>query len=271
MDIALAEVLRAPTRTAFRVLAVGGAVSLTLLFEGFRLGMYRQMATPAAALPAPLVAVEEGAKHFVGVRSNLPQSARAAVEAVRGVRAAYPLVALPVIFNHDGRRTPVQLMAHDAAGAPRLAAGRANAEPHEIVLDERLARLHGLHVGDRIEILYRGLRVVGLSTGTDVSFAPLAFVTYDELIDLYLESDVPGAMGGAPLLSFLLIELRRARPQSPRVVGPLGSTTPSTVQWGGPSLFWRGTSLTVLAHADHESAAARFRACSTVVNHRRAP
>ncbi len=208
MDIAFAEVFRSPTRTALRVLAIGGAISLTMLFEGFRLGMYRQMAAPAAALPAPLVAVEEGAKHFVAVRSNLPQAARAAVEAVPGVRAAYPLVTVPFIFKRGVRRTPIQLVAYDTAGAPRLAAGHAIAGPREIVLDARLAKLYDLHPGDRIEILEREFRVAGLSTGTDVSFAPFAFVTYDELIDLYLDSDVPGAMGGAPLLSFLLIELR---------------------------------------------------------------
>jgi putative ABC transport system permease protein len=113
-----------------------------------------------------------------------------------------------VIFFQGGRRTPIQLVAYDSAGAPRIGAGRAIAGAREIVLDTSLARLHGLRVGDGVEILDRPLRVVGLSTGTDINFSPLAFVTYDELIDLYLEARVPGAMGGAPLLSFLLVELR---------------------------------------------------------------
>ena len=204
---ALAEVFRAPTRTALRVLAIGGAISVTLLFEGFRLGLDRQMAMPAARLAAPLVAVEEGAKHVVGIRSILPQSARAAIEAVPGVRAAHPLVSVPIIFKLGARRTPIQLMAYDSAGAPRLAEGRTIAGPRQIVLDQRLARLYALHVGDVVEVLDQRLTVVGLSADTDVFFSPFAFVTYDELIDLYLASDVPGAMGGAPLLSFLLIEL----------------------------------------------------------------
>lgn len=208
IDIALAEVLRAPTRTALRVLVIGGAISVTLLFEGFRLGIDRQMGAPAASLQASLVAVEKGAKHFVGVRSDLPQAARAEVEAVPGVRAAHPLVSVPVIFARGARRTPIQLVAYDSAGAPRLSAGRDIAGPREIVLDGRLAKLYRLRTGDRVELFERELVVVGLSSGTDVSFAPFAFVTYDELIDLYLAADVPGAMSGAPLLSFLLIELR---------------------------------------------------------------
>ena len=205
---------------------------MTLLFEGFRLGLDRQMAMPAASLGAPLVAVEEGAKHVVAIRSNIPQAARAAVEAIPGVHAAHPLVSIPVIFKMGERRTPIQVMAYDPvhdpprvlapppwtrtgkapspprdrAGAPRLAAGRAIAGPREIVLDERLARLYAIHVGDAVELLERRVTVVGLSADTDVFFSPFAFVTYDEIIDLYLESDVPGAMGGAPLLSFLLIE-----------------------------------------------------------------
>ena len=202
----LAEILRAPGRTALRTLAIGGALSVTLLFEAFRLGVDRQMAMPAASLPAPLVVVEKGAKHVVGIRSNLPQSARAAVEALPGVRAAHPLVSVPVIFTYAGRRTPIQVMAYDSAGAPRLASGRAIAGPRELVLDERLALLDGIRIGTEVEVLDRKLTVVGLSADTDIFFSPSAFLTYDELIDLYLESDVPGAMGAAPLLSFLLVE-----------------------------------------------------------------
>ena len=207
IDVALAEVFRAPTRTTLRVMAVGAAVSVTLLFEGFRLGIDRQMATPAASLPASLVVIEAGAKHLVGLRSNLPQASRADVERVPGVAAAHPLVSVPVIFVRGLRRTPIQLMAYDSAGAPRIGAGRAIAGPKEVVFDERLARLHGLRPGDRVELLDRELQLVGLSVGTDVSFAPLVSVTYDELLDLYLEADVPGAMGGAPILSFLLVDL----------------------------------------------------------------
>jgi len=216
LGVALAEVLRSPYRTALRALAVGGAICVTLLFEGFRLGMDRQMATPAGALPADLVALEEGAKHFVAVRSNLPQSARSAIEAIPGVKRVHPLVSVPVIFKHGGRRTPIQLVAYDSGGAPRLAVGAPIAGGRQVVLDRQLARLHGLHVGDRVEILDRELGVVGLSTSSDVSFAPLVYVTYDELIDLYLERNVPGAMGGAPLLSFLLIDLER--PEQPAAV-----------------------------------------------------
>jgi hypothetical protein len=123
------------------------------------------------------------------------------------VRAAHPLVVVPVIFERDQQRTPLQLLAYDSAGAPLLAAGRPIDGSHQIVLDERLAQRYRLRVGDSIELLERDLRVVGLSRDTDVNFAPFAFVTYDELLDLYLEADVPGALGGAPLLSFLLIEL----------------------------------------------------------------
>jgi putative ABC transport system permease protein len=207
IDVAVAELTRAPAKTALRVLALGAAMSVTLLFEGFSVGVDQQMATPAGSLPATLVILEAGAKHLIGIRSNLPQSARADVERIPGVAATHPLVSVPVIFVHGGRRTPIQLMAYDTAGGPRIQAGRAIAGAREIVLDQRLARVHGIGPGDRIKLFDRELAIVGLSTGTDVSFSPLGFVTYDELIDLYLEAKVPGTMGGAPILSFLLVDL----------------------------------------------------------------
>lgn len=214
IDVAFAEIVRAPARTALRVLAVGAAVSVTLLFEGFRLGIDRQMAAPAASLPAALVVLEAGAKHVVGLRSSLPSSVRAEVERVAGVAATHPLVSLPVIFSQGARRTPIQLTAYDAAGGPQLAEGRAISGPRQVIFDQRLARRHDLRLGERVVILDRELQLVGLSRGSDVSFSPFVFVTYDELIDLYLDAEVPGGLGAAPMLSFLLVELHAgARPE----------------------------------------------------------
>ena len=208
-SVALAEVLRAPGRSLLRALAVGGALSLILLFEGFRLGIDRQMAEQASRLPADLIVAERGVGHFVGLRSTLPQATRSAVEAVPGIRATHPLLTLPVILVHGGQRTPLQLVVFDDAGAPALAKGRPLDGPRQVVLDQRLARLHRLRVGDTVDLLDRELRVVGLSAGTDVSFVPLAFLSYDELLDILLESAVPGGLGGAPVVSFLLVDLRR--------------------------------------------------------------
>jgi hypothetical protein len=219
VDIALAEVLRRPARTALRTLSIAAAVAVTLLLEGFRLGVDRQMAAPASALPAPLVAIEKGATHFVGLPSRLPQAARAAIEGSPGVAAAHPLVSVPVIFETRGRRTPLELVAYDSAGAPVLDAGRSISGAHQIVLDRKLAKAHGLHLGDTIRLFSRDFEVVGLARNSDVFFSPLAYVTYDELIDTYLAADVPGAMGGAPLLSFSLSSSSRA-PVSRRRVGP---------------------------------------------------
>jgi putative ABC transport system permease protein len=208
IDIAMAEIVRKPGRTALRTFSIAAAVAVTLLFEGFRLGVDRQMAAPARSLPAPLVAIEKGASHFVALPSRLPQATRAAIERSPGVAAAHPLVSVPVIFETAGRRTPLELVAYDSAGAPALDEGEPISGSHQIVLDRRLARAHGLRVGDSIRLLSRDFQVVGLSRNTDVFFSPLAHVTYDELIDTYLASDVPGAMGGAPLLSFLLVDLQ---------------------------------------------------------------
>jgi ABC-type lipoprotein release transport system permease subunit len=146
IDLAAAELTRKPGRTALRTLSIAASIAVTLLFEGFRLGVDRQMAAPARSLGAPLVAVEKGASHFVGLPSRLAQATRASIERSPGVTAAHPLVSVPVIFEAAGTRTPVQLVAYDSAGAPALDQGAPISGPHQIVLDRRLARAHGLRV-----------------------------------------------------------------------------------------------------------------------------
>lgn len=208
LSLSRAELLRYPGRTLFLALAVGSALSVPLVLEGFHSGILEQLRQTVLRRGADLIAVQAGVNNFLATRSRLPQLSRGAVEAVPGVRNAEPLTLLPVIFEHRGRQAPVFLMVHDRAGGPgELVAGHVPREPAEVVVDLSLATMFDLAPGDPLSISDFTFRVAGVTTGAAAFFASIVFVSYDDLIDFYFASDVMGDIATVPLLSYLLIEL----------------------------------------------------------------
>lgn len=195
-----------PLRAALAAAVFAAALALCLLFEGLRSGILTDLAAFPSSLPADFVAVEQGSDYFAIMPSQLPQRGREQVEAVAGVAWAAPLTMIPVILRTPGLRTPIQLQAYeDRGGPPRVVAGSEPREEGTVVLDQRLARRHGLSIGDEISILDYRMRVVGLATGAASPFTPYAFVSYDTLLSLLLESNLPLGLDDYSLLSFLLV------------------------------------------------------------------
>lgn len=208
LHLTLQELLVQRWRTGLTVTAFGAVVSLLLLFEGFRVGVLRDLEQFPASLPADLVVVQAGVENFAVARSSLRQLTRREVEAIDGVVAADALLLLPIVLEHGEHRTPVQILVYnERARAPSLASGRHAEGLHEIVMDARLARHHELELGDTIEVFAYRFEIVGLSSGTGSPFAPYLFVTYDDLIEMYLEADLPLSADSVSILGALVVEL----------------------------------------------------------------
>lgn len=198
---------REPLRAALAAAVFAAALALCLLFEGLRSGIYADLAAFPATLPADLVAVERASGSFL-MPSELPQRGRERLEAVPGVARVDPLTSVPVILHTRGLRTPVQLLAYeDRGGPPRLVAGTEPRAEGTVVLDERLARRHGLAIGDEISLFDYRMRIVGLASGAASPFRPYAFCSYDSLLSLLLESNLPVGLDDFSLLSYLLVGL----------------------------------------------------------------
>ncbi len=208
LTIAGKYILHTPLRSAGLALAIAATLSTVLVLEGFQSGLIAQMRELVRARGADLIALQPGATSFLVSRSKLPQSARAEVEAVRGVSTAEPMILVPVIFEHAGRKTPIVLLVSDGMGGPRrLRSGRAQISPKEVIVDASLAAMHNLALGDSIVISDYTVRVGGISEGEAAMFTPVVFISYDDLIDLYFSTGVMGDLSSLPLLGFLLIKL----------------------------------------------------------------
>ena len=195
-----------PFRAAASSLVFAAVIALMLVFEGLRFGIIEDLRAFPASLPADYVIIEKNVGQFAVMASRLPQFSRLEAENVAGVAEVEPLTLAPLIFTHNGLKTPALVLAHEEGAWPRnLLVGRRVKQGHEVVVDSALASRHALRLGERIEILDYPLTVVGISDGTTSPFAPYMFMSYDDLIDLFLDADMSIGAEGFSLLSALLV------------------------------------------------------------------
>lgn len=194
-------------RSILTVLAVAAVVAEILILEGFLAGLYFQLRQAVLNRGGDLIVTQAGISNFIATRSILPQTARLDVEAVEGVRVAHPLTGISVIYERGGRRTPIMILVYDTAGGPtKIVSGEAVNADRGIIIDRALAVKYDLSPGDPMTISDFVFTVSGVSTDSAAFLTPFAFITYDDLIDFYFESDVAADIATFPLLSFLLVE-----------------------------------------------------------------
>jgi predicted lysophospholipase L1 biosynthesis ABC-type transport system permease subunit len=202
------QLLYDPVRTGLTSLALAAIVAVILLLEGFLEGVIEQSRNAVLNRGADLIVTQSGIKNLTLARSILPQSTRADVEAIEGVRVADPLTGIPVIYAQPGQRAPLLLFVYDASGgAHRLTEGAQPANPREIVVDRSFAIRFDLQVGDPVLISDFEFRLSGIAHSAAAFFSAFGFARYDDLIDFYFESDLAADISTFPLLSFLLVDL----------------------------------------------------------------
>ncbi|MDX2004164.1 MAG: ABC transporter permease [Meiothermus sp.] len=200
MTLAARNLFQNPTRLLLSLTGVALALMLILLLDGLVRGMQRQITVYLANTPGGVVVTQVGADNLATVNSLLPPGIEEEVQKVPGVGRVVPVLSQSVFFELHDKKIFAYLVGYDPAkgGGPwRLAQGREPRQSLEVVVDQTLARLHGVEVGEAIEVGGYRFRVVGLSAGTNSWMTTLVFVQKAEL-ERYLL--VPG------LTSFLLVE-----------------------------------------------------------------
>lgn len=203
----LRQLTSEPLHTMLVVAAISAAVAVTLILCGFEEGLYAQSEAVVLDRGAQLIAAQAGVSNFLAVRSSLPQLTRQHVEAVEGVKIAHPITSFWVIYGPEGNKFPLLLLVFDSfGGPPNLIAGRPIRGGHDAVIDAGLSKRFGLKVGDKLIVSDFSFDIVGITRGSSALFSTFAFVSYDGMIDLFLESEIAPDISTFPLLSFLLVE-----------------------------------------------------------------
>ena len=162
------------------VTGVGLAVMLILLLDGMWAGIKAQTGLYTDKAGADLYVLQPGMRelHDGGV---LPTSAVDEVRQVPGVDWASPVRGTHVILELHGTKLAPYLVGTapgGRGGAWSIGEGRAVQGDGEIVVDSVLAKRHSIDVGERIDVMDRSFRVVGLSSDTSGFMTSYVFVTH---------------------------------------------------------------------------------------------
>lgn len=203
------QLLHERFRTLLTCVAIASALAVILLLEGFQTGLLVQLKNVAMNRSADLIVAQSGVSNFIGSRSLLPQLSRQMIEEIEGVKEAHPITMLPVIYKQQGyRRAPVFFVVYDTGGGPgKIKQGSLSREPRQIVIDDALAVLYDLKVGDPFVVADFEFQISGIAEQESALFTAFAFIYYDDMIDFFFDSDLVGDISNLPLLSYLLVEL----------------------------------------------------------------
>jgi ABC-type antimicrobial peptide transport system permease subunit len=114
-----------------------------------------------------------------------------------------------VIYKHGSHQNPIILWVYDQKGGPtHVIQGRMIGDSREVVIDWSLAKKFDLKTGDSIIVSDFEFRIAGVTDNSTTMSSPVVFVTYDGLIDMFLESDVIADVSVFPFLSHLLVDLK---------------------------------------------------------------
>jgi len=204
------QLVHEPFRTLLTCIAIGSALAVILLLEGFQTGLYVQLKNVALTRGADLIVTQSGVTNFVASRSLLPQISREVVESIDGVKEAHPITSMPIIYDKPGyRKSPVFFMVYDTGGGPVvIIEGQKASKPRDIVIDKSLAVLYDLNVGDPFIVADFKFNVSGITEHASALFTAFAYISYDDMIDFFFDSDLIGDISNLPLLSFLLVEVK---------------------------------------------------------------
>lgn len=208
--LALKQLAHDWSRSILTVFAISAAIAMILVLRGFEQGLYIQSESVVLDRGGQLFLTQSGVSNFLAVRSSLPQLTRGEVEAVEGVTTAHPITGFWAIYGPEGNKFPLLLLVYDSLGGPtHLIEGKHIQDGHDAVIDVSLSKRYNLKPGDSLVISDFEFRVAGITSGSSALFSSFAYVTYDGMIDLFLESEIAPDISTFPLLSFLLVEIEQ--------------------------------------------------------------
>jgi putative ABC transport system permease protein len=203
-NLAAANVMHRKTRTAVSILAVAMEVAMVMLLVGMANGTLNEIADRLQKVGADVLFQPPDASLILGATSAVMPTKYADLmkEQVPGVEEVTPVLNWLVSKIGDESRA-VNLWAIDypsfaaISGGFDMVQGHPLTGPDELVMDTVLARATGMKIGDRIPMMNRDFKLVG------VSRAGAGGRIYARI------QDVQEAIGTPGKASFFLIKGRR--------------------------------------------------------------
>jgi putative ABC transport system permease protein len=179
MFLARRNLFQDKTRLALSMGGVALAVMLILLLNGFLTGVNRQLTSYLTFSPGSIVVAQKGVRNLLGATSLLPQGIIANTQAIEGVEKVVPILSQFVILDLHDKKQPAYLIGYDPdrGGGPwQMGIGTEPKTDNDIVMDEVLAKRHGMQIGDNFKVMGNVFKIVGFSKGTSSWMTSFIFI-----------------------------------------------------------------------------------------------
>jgi len=200
--LAVGNLIQNKTRLLVSVAGVGLALTLVLFFGAVFAGAQGRLTVYIDRAGADLWVSQQGVLTMHMSQSTLPASTVDEIKAVPGVEEAVPILYVEGMIEANGKEYIAYIFGvpPDAPlGRPwNVTDGTGQPGAGEVVLDHAIAAQAGVKLGDRVMVLGRQVRVVGLTSGTSSLVSSPAFIRFD---DFAQASGVPDAV------SFVLVKV----------------------------------------------------------------
>lgn len=172
------------TRLAISVGGVAVAILLMLMLLGVYKGTIDISSAYVVHTDADLWVAQGGTRDMSHTYSIIPASLADEFARIEDVAAVYPLVTRTMTVTINGRENSIKVMGYQpgtGVGGPwKIAEGRGEPGPGEVVIDRVTMKTNGLRLGDTIDIEDRLYRITGVSQDTNVLIFQYAFVDIEE-------------------------------------------------------------------------------------------
>ena len=182
LSVGLRNLRHGLARTAFSIAGVGVATLLLCFVIALYRGWNDELVAYINETPVDVWVMGEGVDNFF-TPSLLFSATLVEVNNVEGVEQVKPLVGRAMKLKQGDKGWDSYVIGFDAnsAGGPvRVKEGSGQPEPGQIVVDDVLARIAGLEIGDEVQAGTRTLTVSGISEGGNLVLAQLSFVSVIE-------------------------------------------------------------------------------------------
>lgn len=211
MRFALKNLFQEKIKLAISVGGVAFSLLLVLILGAVFAGIDRQATGYIRESRASVWVMQKGVANMHMASSMLPAATQERIEGTEGVSRVSAILYASGYIKIKGKKNLSFVVGFDSredAGGPWVMA-RGKSEPghNEVVIDEQLAAKRGVGIGDRISVLGRKMRIVGLSRET---FSLANTVTFVDRADMQEMMRAPGGR------SYFLVAVESG--QSPRAV-----------------------------------------------------
>ncbi|HZP57785.1 MAG TPA: FtsX-like permease family protein [Dehalococcoidia bacterium] len=183
MLLALRNLVAEKTRFAFSAAGIGFAVFLITILLGLYQGWNQKVGGFVEKVQGDAWVAREGTTDFINAASILPASLGDSLRSNPDIEGVYPLIVRPMSFRKDGHKVDIHLIGYEPAtgvGGPlHIIEGRGDPQGDEIVVDQVLARVSGVKVGDTLTSGESEVKVIGIASGGNFAFTQAGFMNIE--------------------------------------------------------------------------------------------